>query len=286
MIFSTQVGAYENIKHYLSVFKSSEAKIRPHFHITGSTGTGKTFLIKSVAQELELPVVEINAAGITAEGVSGNSLSKALKPLRTSGSQPTIIFIDEFDKLFLQNGTNTENWVSSVQDEFLKAVEGDSYSVFGDYGNYDTISLENCLFIFAGSYGGHNMTKHEDFHKAGLRPEFMGRVPLFMSIPPVDLAELVSAIPSIKLFRDYCELFNINKEEENLMCLAIGDSILERGSKIPVGIRALNSAVHQAFMNSSLKVPETKPKKEDKPLTFFDDLRARYENLHQTKVNQ
>lgn len=283
MIFSTQVSAYESIRHYFKVFKTSEAKIRPHFHVTGGTGTGKTFLIKAVAAELELPVVEINAAGITAEGVSGNSLSKALKPLRTSGSQPTIIFIDEFDKLFLQNGTNTENWVSSVQDEFLKAVEGDSYSVFGDYGNYDTISLENCLFIFAGSYGGHNMTKHEDFHKAGIRPEFMGRVPLFLSIPPVDVKELADSVPRIQLFRDYCSLFGINQEQQNLVTMLIADTIMERGTKIPVGIRAINSAIHQAFMNSSLEVPDKAPQLDtnddgESLGDFFSTLRKRYKS--------
>ena len=68
-------------------------------------------------------MLEINAAQLTKEGTSGNSLSKALSPIMMlPANQLTIVFVDEFDKLFINGNMNSSlaNEVTvGVQNEFL-----------------------------------------------------------------------------------------------------------------------------------------------------------------------
>lgn len=83
----------------------------------------------------ELNFLEVNAAQITKEGISGNSLSKILSPLVNYSHTPIVVFVDEFDKLFINGNTNSQlanESTASVQNEFLKLLESDTTSVFGE----------------------------------------------------------------------------------------------------------------------------------------------------------
>ena len=67
----------------VEIFKTTEGEIRPHFIVTGPSGCGKSFTVRMLATKFDLGFLEINAAQLTKEGTSGNSLSKALSPLIT-----------------------------------------------------------------------------------------------------------------------------------------------------------------------------------------------------------
>ena len=83
----------KDISRIFSIFKASECELRPHFILTGESGTVKTFLIKLLADEHKMDYIEINAAQLTKEGLSGNSLSKALAPLRQANGNPVVCFV-------------------------------------------------------------------------------------------------------------------------------------------------------------------------------------------------
>jgi len=83
------------VSKIFEIFKASQCKIRPHFILTGQSGSGKSFTIKQLAVKHELGFLEVNAAQLTKEGTSGNSLSKALSPLLQRAGQPTIVFVDQ-----------------------------------------------------------------------------------------------------------------------------------------------------------------------------------------------
>lgn len=98
----------------------------------------------------ELSFLEVNAAQITKEGISGNSLSKILSPLVNYSHTPIVVFVD--DKLFINGNTNSQlanESTASVQNEFLKLLESDTTSVFGDYGKYISVPIDNVLFAGA-----------------------------------------------------------------------------------------------------------------------------------------
>lgn len=246
--FPQQTKLVAQISHIMNVHKESDAEIRPHFHLTGPSGSGKSYLIGNLAEEMGLRMIEINAAGLTAEGLSGNSLSKALRKLREHWNEPNVIFVDEFDKLFQRNGETTEGFRSMVQDEFLTALESKYASVFTDYGKYEPVQINKSLFVFAGAYSNQKITNISELQSAGLRTEFVGRVPLVLSTVEVPLAELRKHINKAQLFAAYSKFHGLTKEQERKAITWIVDRMAEQKKEMTIGIRLLNSTIHQYFM--------------------------------------
>jgi len=246
IIFPSLEKIYNQISHVLSVFKNSGAGIRPHFHLTGESGSGKSYLTKMICEEFKLPFIEVNAAGLTAEGLSGNSLSKAMVKLREHWNEPNVCFVDEFDKLFQRNGETAEGFRTNVQDEFLTALEGKYISVFAEYGKYPQVVVENTLFIFAGAYSNQKIHTLAHLKDAGMRTEFVGRVPLVFMAKQVSLPELEEAIPSIDLFIKYRKLYSKSKQATDVA--GIIKLLKVQSEEMNIGIRLLNSAIHQWFM--------------------------------------
>lgn len=73
-----------SIRRVLEIHHASQGKIRPHFILTGPSGSGKSFNITGLCDELGMQMIEVNCAQLTKEGLSGNSLSKALGGLMLS----------------------------------------------------------------------------------------------------------------------------------------------------------------------------------------------------------
>lgn len=172
----------------VDIFKTSEGEIRPHFIVTGPRGSGKSHTIQQLAEKFELEFIKINAAQLTKEGTSGNSLSKALSPLIQKQGNLTICFVDEFDKLFISGNSNStlaHESTNGIQNEFLKVLEADEASVFGDYGKYINISVKNVLFIFAGAFNGEEDITINRLRDFGVKPEFLGRVGLIYNAEKV-----------------------------------------------------------------------------------------------------
>lgn len=75
IIFPSQEKIFGQLDHILSVFKNSEAEIRPHSHLTGPSGSGKSFLLKMVCEEHKIPMIEVNAAAAAHDKQSGEKKS-------------------------------------------------------------------------------------------------------------------------------------------------------------------------------------------------------------------
>lgn len=80
----------KEVNRIFQVFINSNCEIRPHFILTGESGSGKSFTIKQLCGMNELNFLEVNAAQITKEGISGNSLSKILSPLANYSHTPIV----------------------------------------------------------------------------------------------------------------------------------------------------------------------------------------------------
>lgn len=245
-MFASQNRISRQITHLVRTHINSNADIRPHFFLTGPSGSGKSFLTKRICEEMQVPYFEVNAAQLTAEGLSGNSLSKAMRPLTKHWDKPNVVFIDEFDKLFSRGGQTTEGFRSDVQDEFLHMLEAKNVSIFTDYGKYEPFKVENTLFIFAGAFQGQNIRDLQGLRDAGMRTEFVGRVPLVFSTEAVSMDELLKALPNTKLLRDYLSLHpEITKSRA---CNSIEKLIRIQQKQCDLGIRLLTSCTHQFFM--------------------------------------
>ena len=178
----------KEVNRIFQVFINSNCEIRPHFILTGESGSGKSFTIKQLCGMNELNFLEVNAAQITKEGISGNSLSKILSPLANYSHTPIVVFVDEFDKLFINGNTNSQlanESTASVQNEFLKLLESDTTSVFGDYGKYISVPIDNVLFVFAGAFNNEPHITLDRLRDFGVKTEFLGRVGLIYNTKPL-----------------------------------------------------------------------------------------------------
>lgn len=149
-----QATLTNEIGRILDIFIASDGNIRPHFILTGESGSGKSFTIKTLCQKKEIGMLEINAAQLTKEGTAGNSLSKALSPIMNMKSKKIVVFVDEFDKLFISTNSNSSfanDITTGVQNEFLKVLESGTTAVYGDYGKYLDADVSKVLFVFAGA---------------------------------------------------------------------------------------------------------------------------------------
>lgn len=257
----------KDLTKLLKIFKVSDSEIRPHFILTGPSGSGKSLTIATLANTLDISYIEINAAQLTKEGTSGNSLSKALAPLANSDGKPTICFVDEFDKLFISGNCNSElahESTNGVQNEFLKVLESDETSVFGDYGKYVNIPIKNVLFVFAGAFNGETDIDLDRLREIGLKTEFLGRVGLVYNVQPLTLDSLLSIFDNSVLFNTYCELFD--KIDVEKATYEIKAKITENFQNNTLGARMINTLIHQYFIKGGFK------DKNDKKITFQKKL--------------
>lgn len=240
------------VSKIMEIFKSSNCNIRPHFILTGPSGSGKSFTVKNMTSKNELGFLEINAAQLTREGTSGNSLSKALSPLLQFGDKPTVVFVDEFDKLFITGNSNSEcahEYTTAVQNEFLKVLESDTSSVFGDYGKYVTASTKNVLFVFAGAFNGEENITIDRLRELGLKTEFLGRVGLVYNTKQLQLEDLFTILDNSRLLKNYLNLFENADREATVLRLK---GYLKKNYELnTLGARLINTLIHQYFIKGS-----------------------------------
>lgn len=246
-----QEDLVKEVNKILTIFEASEGEIKPHFILTGPSGSGKTFIINTLAIEHKIKFVEINAAQITKEGTSGNSLSKALSPMLNTVGQ-TIIFVDEFDKLFISGNSNdsaAHESTTGVQNEFLKLLESRTTQVFGDYGKYVTVSLEKVLFIFAGAFNGEEDMSLDRLREIGLKTEFLGRVGLVYNTDPLSLENLYAIVDNSDLLSKYCKLFDEDFEKVALYIKGYVKKFYENNT---LGARMINTLIQQYFIKGGV----------------------------------
>lgn len=237
------------INKIFEIFIASKSLVRPHFILTGKSGSGKSFTIKNLAEKHKLGFIEINAAQLTKEGTSGNSLSKALSPLMQLGSKPAIVFVDEFDKLFISGNSNdscAHESTTGVQNEFLKVLESDTCSIFGDYGKYMNVPANNILFIFAGAFNGEENITLDRLREIGVKTEFLGRVGLVYNTKPLSVEDLYNIVDNSDLLSNYLRLFEgIDRET---VVYNLKSHIQNTYEMNTLGARLVNTLIHQYFI--------------------------------------
>ncbi len=249
----------KEVEKIFNIFEASECEVRPHFILAGPSGTGKSLTIKTLSQEHKLGFIEVNAAQLTKEGTSGNSLSKALSPLLQVGGKPTVVFVDEFDKLFISGNSNDSHAHESttgVQNEFLKVLESDTCSVFGDYGKYINVPSNKILFVFAGAFNGEEDISLDRLREIGIKTEFLGRVGLVYNTEPLSLESMFKIIDDSELLDKYCKLFDDSDKEK--VTHVLKNHVKKNYELNTLGARLINTFIHQYFIRGGLLEEEVK----------------------------
>lgn len=137
--------------------------------LMGSTGCGKTLLVKTIAKLLNVPYYIQDCTKITASGYVGSDVEECLVGLLRScqydiaQAEMGIVMLDEGDKIAKKGaGPSITRDVSGecVQQSLLKIVEGDVVSVPPMGGRKHPeqsclyINTKNILFILSGAFVG------------------------------------------------------------------------------------------------------------------------------------
>ncbi|MCQ2519023.1 MAG: ATP-dependent Clp protease ATP-binding subunit ClpX [Lachnospiraceae bacterium] len=131
----------------------------------GPTGSGKTFLVKTLAKLLDVPLAIADATSLTEAGYIGDDIESVVSKLLAAADNDVeraergIIFIDEIDKI-ARKKQQTSRDVSgeSVQQGMLKLLEGSTIEVPIGANSKNamvplaTVNTRNILFICGGAF--------------------------------------------------------------------------------------------------------------------------------------
>lgn len=131
----------------------------------GPTGSGKTYMVKTLARLLDVPLAITDATSLTEAGYIGDDIESVVSKLLAAAdndverAEKGIIFIDEIDKLAKKKNTNQRDVSGeSVQQGMLKLLEGAEVEVPVGASSKNamvpmtTIDTGNILFICGGAF--------------------------------------------------------------------------------------------------------------------------------------
>ena len=131
----------------------------------GPTGSGKTYLVKTLARLLDVPLAITDATSLTEAGYIGADIESVVSKLLAAAendiekAEQGIIFIDEIDKIAKKkNSSQRDVSGESVQQGMLKLLEGSDVEVPVGANSKNamvpltTVNTKNILFICGGAF--------------------------------------------------------------------------------------------------------------------------------------
>ena len=131
----------------------------------GPTGCGKTYLVKTLARLLDVPLAIADATSLTEAGYIGDDIESVISKLLAAADNDVekaehgIVFIDEIDKLAKKKNTNQRDVSGeAVQQGLLKLLEGSEVEVPVGANSKNamvpmvTVNTRNILFICGGAF--------------------------------------------------------------------------------------------------------------------------------------
>ncbi len=133
--------------------------------MVGPTGSGKTYLVRTLARLLDVPLAITDATSLTEAGYIGDDIESVVSKLLAAADNDVdraehgIIFIDEIDKIAKKRNTNQRDVSGeSVQQGMLKLLEGAEVEVPVGASSKNamvpmtTVNTKNILFICGGAF--------------------------------------------------------------------------------------------------------------------------------------
>ena len=287
-------GQDENQEEKVQIEKSNILMIGP-------TGSGKTYLVKTLARLLDVPLAIADATSFTEAGYIGDDIESVVSKLLSAADNDVekaehgIIFIDEIDKIAKKkNITNRDVSGESVQQELLKLLEGSQVEVPVGSNQKNaltpmtTVDTNHILFICGGAFPDledivrERLTKSttmgfmgelrdkyesdpdiltkvttEDLRTFGMIPEFLGRLPIVVTLQALTKELMVKVLrePKNAILKQYVKLLELDEvklvfEDEALEWIA------EEAIKKETGARALRAIIEEFMLDIMYEIPK------------------------------
>lgn len=166
--YAKKVMSVAVYNHYKRVVTNTMDEIeidKSNMLMIGPTGSGKTYLVKTLARLLKVPLAITDATSLTEAGYIGDDVESVLSKLLQAADNDVdraehgIVFIDEIDKIAKKQNTNSRDVSGeSFQQGLLKLLEGAEVEVPVGATSKNamvpltTINTRNILFICGGAF--------------------------------------------------------------------------------------------------------------------------------------